>query len=72
MNVGNWVKVVKQPVKYNAHIKMLGYVGQVTDLNEDAAQIECLNGGMGACDIDCLEIISEPNVIEKEQLRAIM
>lgn len=64
VNIGDWVQVVAQSVNYNAHIRNVGYVGEVVDMNEEAVQIECCNGGMGAVDMNCVKVIPKPTPLE--------
>lgn len=54
MKEGDWVKIVKQSTNMNSHIKNVGYVGRIDDMNDFAVQIKCINGGFGAVDIDCV------------------
>lgn len=64
MQVGDYVKVIKRSKKYNAHINNLGYVGIVDEIVDDAVQITCLNGGVGAVDKDCVVVIDKPTEAE--------
>lgn len=61
LKIGDWVKVVRPSVKFNPHIRTLGYKGRIEDMHETAVQIQCTTGGMGAVDIDCVELY-EPTV----------
>jgi hypothetical protein len=64
MQIGDWVEVIRQSTNYNPHIRNVGYVGEITDMNEHAVQIECLNGGMGAVDRDCVKVVPKPSLGE--------
>jgi hypothetical protein len=55
MKEGDWVKVVRQSTKCNAHIQNVGYVGTIDEMNDFAVLMKCSNGGWGAVDLDCVE-----------------
>ena len=69
IDVGDWVEVVTQPIIYNPHIKMVGYIGQIEEVHEDAVVIVCINGGRGSVENSCVKKIKEPTFWQKEKLR---
>jgi hypothetical protein len=67
MNVGDWVKVVRQGL-INYHIKMVDYIGKIEEINEFAAQINFGKNGAGAVEFECLKLIPEPSDKIKREL----